>query len=122
MAVKGAVDYSWCSSLPHTAVYELFTTLSILPVFLVSDYLLHLFEKRERFLYWYDMGAMLLSIFFITAFWRRIPGSWNVSSRAIDMMGHWDDVMLLCGPLLAAAVLGYCLYIWALKSSKTRKS
>jgi hypothetical protein len=115
MAAKGTVDYLWCSSLPHTLVYELFTTLSIFPVFLASDFIFHLFEKRERLLYLYDMPVMLLSIFFITAFWRRIPGQWNIWNRAVNMMGNWDDVKLLCGPLLAAAILGYGLYAWTLK-------
>lgn len=120
MVTKGVIDFLWSSSISHMLVYEFFTTISILPIFLISDFLIHFFEKRERLLYGYDIGVMLLTVFFITALWRRIPGSWNIWNRAMDMMGNWDDVKLLCGPLLVAAVLGYGLYIWTLNSGKNR--
>jgi hypothetical protein len=61
------------------------------------------------------MPVMLLSVFFITAFWRRIPGSWDIGHKALKMMGVWADVEILCGPILVAALLGYGLYAWTLK-------
>ncbi len=120
LAAKGTVDYLWCSSLPNTLVYGLFTTLSVLPVFLASDFIFHLFERQERPLYMFDMLVMLGSVFFITAFWRRIPGHWNIWTRAVSMMGNWEDVKLLCGPLLVAAILGYGLYVWILSGKQPK--
>jgi len=117
MITKGILDFAWGASIPDTLVYELFTTTSIIPVFLISDFLIHLLEKRVRFIYFYDMLVMLLSVSFITVLWRRIPGTWDIWNRGLHMMSNWADVKILYSPLLASAVLGYGLYVWTLKNN-----
>src|ERR1035441_7663291 len=107
MVAKGVLDFSWCHSLSATFSDELFTAVTVIPVFLVFDFTFRHFEKRERLIYFYDMLVMLLSVFFITAIWRGGPGFWSFGGRAVKMMGHWTDVAILDGPLLVAALSGY---------------
>jgi hypothetical protein len=120
MFAKGSLDYFWRSDILDVFVFEFFTGLSILPVLLISDFIIHLFMKRERMIYLCDMLAMLISIPFIAALWRGNPGSLHFWTRALYMMRSWTDVKILYGPLLVATILGYLLYVWTLSGKKPK--
>jgi hypothetical protein len=118
MTAKGALDLFWGYPAGGVLVFEFITTMAIIPFFILADYVIHLFEKRQRLIYLYDVLWMMICIPFIASLLRHnsdIQGWWN---RAVYMMTHGGDAQILYFPLTAGGVLGYAAHGLVLKKWK----
>jgi signal transduction histidine kinase len=115
MLAKGGLDLYWGFPGYRVFTFEFFTTLAILPFFLCADFMIHLFEKRDRRIYLCDAVAMLALIPFIASLLRHNPNAGLFWDRVAQMMTHWNDVEILYLPLVVGAGLGYAIYGLVLK-------
>lgn|GEM_PF-3240077 len=110
-ALLNAVLFLFLGSSPREVVgYILFSTLSGLPVFLITDFLLQYLVEENWLVYFSAVLMMLVSSPWVLGLWISYPGADSVWTKGFMILGDPYKIIDLYLPLVAAGTAGWFIY------------